>query len=264
MEGIVGKAVPLRVNAGRGAATPIGAETCRDCGVQAYCFLARQSDDAAEAPQPRIHAFAAGDALARAGEVEREMKVIRTGLVYGFLEAVDGPRPTGFLSRGTVIGKSSYHDEPNPASVTAASDGAYCAAPTAAVVQWTERNRAFRRAFERVIARDMVALMHWVAALGRPGVAAQLAGTLLLLAEAQRSDEVMLPSHTLLSRLLGTTRETVARMLGQLESDGCLERDRPRQARLSLERLQTWLVQDTPSTGRRDAAQASLSGQFEG
>jgi CRP-like cAMP-binding protein len=52
------------------------------------------------------------------------------------------------------------------------------------------------------------------------GLPQKLLATLHLYAREQRARVVRLPSHVALASLLSTTRETIARSLGQLESSG--------------------------------------------
>jgi DNA-binding GntR family transcriptional regulator len=52
----------------------------------------------------------------------------------------------------------------------------------------------------------------------------QLAYVVVLLADANRTPVVELPTHSALAELLGTTRETIARALGTLQSEGGIRR----------------------------------------
>jgi len=63
------------------------------------------------------------------------------------------------------------------------------------------------------------------------------AAVLLLLGDASQAPVVQLPSHTALAELLGTRRESIARALRSLESEGGIRRHERKRCEVQRDRL---------------------------
>jgi len=168
--------------------------------------------------------FRKGELLQRQGEPLARLQVVKVGLLLVQRGGPgDGaPRPVGLAGCGQVLGTPALLQQPADLSYVAVAPGRVCR------LAWPGAGAALPAGLLQGLLREQLHTSARLADWGRiarlRGVAGQLAGALVLLAELQRSTLVRLPSHTVLAALLGTTRESVARALAQLAREHALVR----------------------------------------
>lgn len=211
-----------------GAATdslPTG--NCGSCALEAICVISGlyRKDPVEVGALFYERRFKAREILSREGVHGNRLRVVKAGTVYLCRSGSRGhANPIAVVGPGTVVGMCSYFGQPNQLGVVAATSGRYCEISTEVVVTlargdqhiWDQMGLAFSASFGQ--------LAKWTEAIGRPRIPERVANCLRLLVEVQRSSTVRLPSHVVLARLLGTTRESVTRALAMLEAEGCMTR----------------------------------------
>ncbi|GAB3192332.1 Crp/Fnr family transcriptional regulator [Hydrogenophaga aquatica] len=170
-------------------------------------------------------AFQKGDVLQVQGEVESVFRVVKVG---SFLLKRRGPdrcvRPVALLGSGYMLGLFALASGGNNVTCVATSGGRWCELGVDTLTQAYLGHAEFRSRIAEVYGRTFARVADWSHVTRIRGIVGQVAGALLLLMQTQRSEVVQLPGQAELAELLGTRRETVARVLGQLESQGALVR----------------------------------------
>jgi CRP-like cAMP-binding protein len=200
---------------------------CLHCATLATCFLGTLTRAHLEALQPLVRktAIRQGSVLAQEGEVSTAIKIIKLGTVFGYRRGREGViRPIGIAGRGAVFGIFGYYGHPNLVSAIASTSGYICEISVIDLKRQTPGNPLLGEHLFRAKLQSVARIASWSEAMRLRGVVNQLAYTLLLLGEAQTSAVVELPTHTLLSQLLGATRETIVRALTTLEKEGVIRR----------------------------------------
>lgn len=176
-------------------------------------------------PLIRERIFHRGDVLLVEGMVAASVRVVRLGLVFGYRRGLDGRlRPIGVVSRGAALGIFGTLDTPSQATCVASTTVRICDLALADLRRLCDCSACLLAQVVRSVTETFAALTAWSEAMRLPGTINQLAYVLVLLADANKSAVVELPSHAALADLLGTRRETVARALRMLESEGGIRR----------------------------------------
>lgn len=206
---------------------------CEHCACQQQCMLRwldRELPPAWRAPVSEAP-FRKGEVLQRQGDgAAGELCMVKVGMLLMQRGGAgrEGERPVGLAGCGQVLGLPALLELPAPLSFVAVTPGRLC---RVALAPQCQGDAGLPAKVMRELARDQLQTGARLADWGRiarvRGVAAQLAGALLQLAELQRSTLVRLPSQAVLAALLATTRESVARALALLAREqALLRRDR--------------------------------------
>lgn len=228
------------------APRPTPAVNCHDCAVRDTCTLNRlRSEDRVHLDaRLRERIFHRGDVLLEEGRVADQVRVVKLGLVFGYRRGLDGgARPIGVVSRGAALGLLGTFGVASEASCVALATVRVCEVPSAVLRELSTCGSSLLMQIGRAILQAIAVLTAWSEAMRLPGAVNQLAYVLVLLAEANGSPVVQLPSHAALAELLGTRRETVARALQTLEAEGGIRRQERKRCDVHRARLLARLPQ---------------------
>lgn len=200
---------------------------CQVCAARLHCLIGQLPRARQERLDPWISEveFHKGDVLQTEGMSHEVVRTIKLGTVMITRSGPDGvERPVAIVGRGHLLGQWRLLDQPTQVGAMALSTGRVCELPVAALrgPQW--QDPPFLAALHSGMAHSFARLADWSHLMRLRGLPRQLMATLMLLGEAQGAAAVRLPSHVALASLLNTSRESVARTLGQLEADGFLRR----------------------------------------
>lgn len=203
------------------------AEDCSDCASRGSCLLGDLPPDELLAMQPHVErrGFAPGELLTPEGQRASHVSIVKVGNVFGYRRGIDGKnRPIGIAGRGSAFGLFGYFGQPNQVSTLGVSFGRVCLIANSVLRRAAAGNAAF--ANELVATAVLVCgnIAAWSEAMRLRGLVNQLAYSVVLLSDAQRSAVIELPTHTALGELLGATRESIARALGVLERESGIRR----------------------------------------
>jgi CRP-like cAMP-binding protein len=200
---------------------------CADCAIRAACALNRlESEDRARIlPQVRERVFHRGDVLLEEGRTASVVRFVKLGVVFGYRRGLDGgSRPIGVVSRGGALGIFGTFATPNQTTCVALTAVRVCEVPVADLRSMSICGSSLVVQITRAVTEMFASVTSWSEVMRLQGVVNQLAYVLVLLADSSHSSVVHLPSHSDLAQLLGTRRETIARALRLLESDGAIRR----------------------------------------
>lgn len=199
---------------------------CDECATRPHCVLRHLGNDLPLIESDiRRSATRTGDVLAREGEVGSTVSILKIGTVFAYRRGLDGrARPIGIAPRGAAFGLFGVFGKPNQATAMAASAGRVCQIGVKALKHAAGRVPAFLDKLSEAAVENCGSVAAWSEAMRLPGLVNQLAYTIVLMSDSARSPVVELPTHAALAELLGSTRETVARGLALLESEGGIRR----------------------------------------
>jgi CRP-like cAMP-binding protein len=203
------------------------AVNCADCAIRASCTLNRlESEERARiVPQVRERTFHRGDVLLEEGRTASVVRFVKLGVVFGYRRGLDGgSRPIGVVSRGGALGLFGTFAMPNQTTCIALTTVRVCEVSVADLRSMNTCNSNLVVQITRSVTEMFAAVTSWSEVMRLQGLVNQLAYVLLLLADSSHSSVVQLPSHSALAELLGTRRESIARALRSLESDGAIRR----------------------------------------
>lgn len=224
---------------------------CAHCAGQQLCMLGRLD----EAQRQRWAALVTersvrkGELLLQQGRTaSRVFKIVKTGTVVLLRSGEDGvERPVGLSGPGQPLGTTALLDHPAPLSCRALTAGRICEVPIACATRHGLLvDPGFLRGLAQCYAQTNARIADWARIVRIKGVQGQLAATLLELAQLQRSTLVRLPSHQLLADLLSTSRETIARTLGQLNARGGVVRRDRWHCEVQRDALMGWVAASAP------------------
>ena len=234
---------------------------CESCATRPLCVLADLDPQRLRGLKPHIRqrSFRKGDVLVQEGVLSPAIHIVKVGSVFGQRRGLDGAsRPVGLWSRGGVFSLCSFFGQPSQLSVLAATEGRACAVDVQALSAEASINPALHGRITATMVRCYGRMAAWSEAMRLPGVANQLAYTLLLLAEVQGSTVVEMPHQKALAALLGTTRESIARAMATLERTGAVFRREPRVCEVVRERILGQLRSVDPTWDPPAATQVEL------
>jgi len=220
---------------------------CDHCACQQQCLLGRLDRELPAAWRGAVSEapFRKGEVLQRQGDgVTGELRMVKLGLLVIQRGGArrEGERPVGMAGCGQVLGLPALLAQPAELSFVAVTPGRLC---RVALAPQCQGGAGLPVGVLRELAREQLQTGARLADWGRiarvRGVAAQLAGALLQLAELQRSTLVRLPSQAVLAALLATTRESVARALALLAREQALLRRDRWHCEIEREQLSAWV-----------------------
>jgi len=221
---------------------------CQDCAIRKLCVVGRLGTQK-RAPiesQLRERIFHRGDVLVEESKYSSLVRIVKMGTVFAYRRGLDGrSRAIGVVSRGSALGTFGVFDMPNQATCVALTTVRVCEIPVVALRDTSTCSSRLLAYIAATLVETFAAAAAWSEAMRLPGVVNQLAYILVLLADANKASMVTLPSHSNLAELLGTRRESVARALGTLESEGGIRRHERKRCEIFRSKLLARLSQGT-------------------
>lgn len=202
-------------------------QRCQLCAARQVCLIGRLPRDRQERLDPLIREveFRKGEPLQPQGAGLAVVRAIKLGTVMLTRRGPDEVnRPVALIGRGHLLGHWDLLGLRTAAGAQAISAGRVCEMPVGPLQAADLADPVFLDALHTNMAHTFARLADWGQVLRLRGLQRQLVSALLLLGEEQGSRTVRLPTHVALGALLGTSRESVARTLHQLEVDGHLLR----------------------------------------
>lgn len=175
-------------------------------------------------PLVRERRFHRGEVLRTEGESPDTILVIKVGMLLASRAGADGvSRPVMILFPGQAIGRLDHMEIGNELTCRAVSTGRLCE------VRLNEIDSIASAGFRALMAdryiRTFGQLADWGQIMRIKGVTGRVAATLMQMERCHPvSGVIRLPGHSTLAELLGTSRETIARVLAQLERNHTLAR----------------------------------------
>lgn len=200
---------------------------CDFCASCHFCPVGRMPPAWRKQARPALRGqvFKKHQLIVDQGEQPQCLRVVKLGLLLVQRRGLDGlARPVGLLGRGYLPGLLSVSAQASTVRWEAVSAGALCEIHLPYLQGHGLLNDAFWAVMADFNAAAFAALADWGQVVRLRPLRAQMAAVLLLLAQHQSDDELLLPSQTVLAQLLNVTRESVSRTLGELKNAGVLER----------------------------------------
>lgn len=217
---------------------------CQDCAIRDTCTLNRlQNEERARIePQIRERIFHRGDVLLEESKIASSVRFVKLGIVFAYRKGLDGrSRPIAVVSRGGALGIFGTFEMPSQATCVALTTVRVCEVPVADLRSMSTCGSSILVQISRSVTELFASLTAWSEAMRLPSVINQLAYVLVLLADASQASVVQLPSHAALAELLGTRRESIARALRSLESEGGIRRHERKRCEVRRNELLTRL-----------------------
>ena len=222
---------------------------CAHCATLPVCLMGCLPTSSRELLAPCIeeNAFSKGDVLQAEGTVAQRISIIKIGALMATRQDHDGQaHPVALLGRGKTLGQYAIYGHREQIGAQALSAGRVCSVDVPEFYRLGVVDRKFHACVQERIVCAHGQLADWSRVMRMKGLPQKLLATLHLYAREQRARVVRLPSHVALASLLSTTRETIARSLGQLESSGHI---------LRHDRWHCEVIDPHGRTGDRDTAQ---------
>lgn len=228
------------------AALPDTIPRCQRCAARPSCLIGRLPRLQQERLDPAIRevGFRKGEVLQFEGVAPAVVRSIKLGTVMLTRSGEDGKhRPVAMVGRGHLMGTWGSLDMPTQVGALAQSAGRVCELPVTALRHSKHQDPVLLDALHHQLQQAFARLADWSQVMRLRGLKRQLLAALNLLAQEQGTRTVLLPSQVALASLLSSSRESVARMLSQLEDEGLLRR---------VDRWHGELMSATPETPRSD------------
>lgn len=195
-------------------------------------------------PHFRQRVLHRGDTLTEEGKVASFVRIVKLGTVFAYRSGLDGrSRPIGVFSRGNAFGIFGMFERPNQVSGIALTTVRVCEISVAALRDLSACGSQLQVQLVSAVVGNFAAIAAWSDAVRMTGVVNQLAYVVMLLADAGKSSVVELPSQSALADLLGTRRESIARALRKLDSEGGIRRLERKRCEVYRSRLLMRLTQ---------------------
>lgn len=181
---------------------------------------------AALAPLVKERVFRRSDVLQRQGDAGDTLRVVKSGAVLLYRgSTAQTSLPVAIAGTGQILGAARLVDVRAMLTVVAAGDTRVCEVAFSDMEQLgIFQVPAFHRVVGEAVFKTLAILADWSRLALLAGARTRLAGALLMLGAQQKSERVRLPGHAVLGKLLGVTRESVARAMVALEKEGCITR----------------------------------------
>lgn len=228
---------PSKAPRAPGSATLSPSQRCQLCAARQHCLIGQLPRSRQERLDPLMHEveFRKGEQLQEEGAAIAVVRAIKLGTVMLTRKGPDGlARPVALVGRGHLLGQWGLLNQRTTVGAQALSSGRACELPVAVLRDVELRDPIFLNTLHASMAHTFARLADWSQIMRLRGLQRQLVATLLLLGAEQGNHSVRLPTHVALAALLGTSRESVARTLRQLEMGG------------QIQRKDRWHIQLTP------------------
>lgn len=199
---------------------------CSQCALFGSCPLSGVLCSRTRGPEPvkQLMFFKPGQYMLHTGDMTDSLYVVKAGLAMLGQAGPDGKdKPLALVGRGHVLGVRGLSGKPTLMWLKAQSDVALCRLPKAQMSP--ELEATLRDILPDLYGRSVMALLAWAQLIRVANLKQRVLSALMLLAETQGSAvRVYLPRQADLAGLLNITRESVGRILGELERDGVVLR----------------------------------------
>lgn len=200
--------------------------SCSQCVLVSVCPISGVLCSRGRGPEPvkQLVFFKSGQYMLHTGDVADSVDVVKTGLVMLGQTGPDGiDKPLALVGRGHVLGVRGLSGRPAMVWIKAQSEVALCR------VARSQVDPALAGALNDILpdlyGRSAMNLLAWTQLIRVSNLKQRVLSAMDLLAEIQGSAaRVYLPRQGDLAGLLNITRESLGRILGELERDGFLHR----------------------------------------
>lgn len=196
---------------------------CEQCLTQARCLFATLP--LAEHEQfwslARERTVGVGETLEIQGGRTQKFGVVKVGLLKGLRRGRVGvEKPIVLLGKGRLVGFPQTFGQPATMSLVAITPTRVCEVDVEAVRGIAMLHPPFQQAIYKTISDFMGCMSDWAHLLRQESCLTKVCGALHLIAAEEGRPSFRIPSHTELSNVLGTRRETVARQIALLIEKG--------------------------------------------
>lgn len=214
---IQGEFSPPALAGARGMAQ--SAPRCLHCASRPMCVVGKLSPPERERLAPFIleRAFRKGDVLQEQQRMSEQLRIVKIGTMLLMRRGISGQRSVIAVSgRGQTLGALALLGECEILDCHSASAGRMCEIGLDAVRRQGLADGRFLLALASLEVAALARMADWAQLVHLRSMHGRLLAALRLLAMAQGSRCVRIPSRAVLAELLSTTRETVTRSLGAL------------------------------------------------
>lgn len=198
---------------------------CAGCIVRTRCVF--HADPAVfRQVQPGIveHRFTAGESMLVQDAQCETLSVVKVGSILIQRRGLDAlPQPIALLPPGIVLGVMGMQGKRNAVSAVAAGPARACLVPLHAMRARLAESPVLQARLYALMGEGLEQLASWSSVIGQRTILDKVAAALLLLSDLSGSNRVSIPSHAQLARILGTTRESVARSISALQQQGLIQ-----------------------------------------
>lgn len=180
--------------------------------------------------------YKAGETIYFPGDPNDTVYSVHEGRVRLAYLDQSGKRLTlAIMGQGQVFGETTFAGQERQRWIAEAiDDSVFCMIPRDTLMRFAERNPRLALKITRLVGERQVEIENKLTTLLFKGVRERLAHTLLHLVDRfgeslpdERQPSVKI-THQDLAHLIGSTRETTSLILGQMEQDGLIDKDRER------------------------------------
>lgn len=205
---------------------------CGQCAVSQGCLLGEIWCRMPEASRPPIQVqfFKPGQSLQQVDQQAECLSVVKTGMVMVGQHLRNGEELSmALVGRGHVLGARAATSQGALFWGRAQSEGALCS------MRFDQMGEDFiasvRNLLPAFYVSQLMALTHWTRLLRTTSLRQRVEAALTLMWELQGASgrRILLPKQATMAALLNTTRESLGRVLSEIEAAGLLKRiDRSR------------------------------------
>jgi len=247
-------------------AHPHTAESCQNCAQQRFCLP--QGLEPAEVQDlehliSRIRSVGRGDYLFRAGERQRSVYAVRSGVIKLSCSMSNGDEQViGFRLPGDLFGLEALGMEICTNSAVAIAPSSVCQIPVAQLIRVSSESPKLQQQLYVLFARQIVNANLALTMLGKSKAESGLAALILSVAERYRArgysstDFNLSMSRAEIGHYLGITVETVSRLFSRFQKQGLLKVDKRHIVVRDTDRLRS--MAGYPSTSERGRVEHSL------
>lgn len=211
-------------------------DSCWGCAVRSQGLFAHSSKESLDRWDLHRHSlrFTRGSVIFRQGNLPTGIHCIREGRVRLFKTCSRGNiQILGWAGAGDLLGETAvYADVPHGSTAEAATDVEVCFFQAAAIRNIVEHDVRVAEQLVRKLSFDLINFEDRLLTLVHRSVKERLAKFLLT-----QADEPFQVSRREVAQLLGTTPETLARVLTEFHKAGLIDRSRNRLKILLPEQL---------------------------
>lgn len=173
-----------------------------------------------------------------------QLRFIKTGLALASPVGLDGVnRSIAVLGQGHLLGQVGLAGHCSALTYTALTDVAVCDLGYEDLKGAGLLTPRFVQGMVTYNVRAFTAVAGWSHIMRMPGLSSRLSAALILLSREQGgASRIQLPSQSVLAELLGVTRESISRVMQELEQLGAVTRLGRTQADLQFMALQALVV----------------------
>ncbi|MGH1485364.1 MAG: fumarate/nitrate reduction transcriptional regulator Fnr [Cellvibrionaceae bacterium] len=210
--------------------------SCSNCRLSSLCLPLsleldelEQIDDVILRNQP----LQKGDYLYRAGDNFSSIYAVRAGCIKSVRITEEGEEQIiGFYLPGEILGMDGLNTDNHPNSAIALETSAICEIPFHRLEELSRHIPSLQRHFFQLMSKEIINDQELITLLSKGSAEQRIAALLLSLSSRHQrrqlsATEFSLPmSRTDMGNYLGLTIETVSRVFGRFQKEGCLSVNR--------------------------------------